>query len=100
MADHTIDVSVPYPAELSRGQLLLKTFFGWLYVGIPVAIIGIFYGIAISLITMIAWFAILFTGSYPRGLYDFIVNYMRWQTRVHAFMLLMTDEYPGFSGEK
>ena len=100
MAGHSVNVTMPYPAELSRGTLLLKTFFGWFYVGIPHAIIGMFYGIAAMFITFIAWFAILFTGKYPEGMYNFVVGMFRWQTRVNAYMFLLTDEYPGFSGEE
>lgn len=46
---------------------------------------------------IIAWFAILFTGSYPAGLYDFAVGVLRWILRVEAYILLLVDEYPPFS---
>ncbi|HEY2824177.1 MAG TPA: DUF4389 domain-containing protein [Gemmatimonadales bacterium] len=98
MSDAPVNLEIPYPQEMSRGLLLLKTFFGWLYVGIPMAIVGMVYGMAVSLICIIAWFAILFTGQYPRGMFDFVVGYMRWQTRVHAYFLMLTDTYPGFGG--
>ncbi|HET7464130.1 MAG TPA: DUF4389 domain-containing protein [Longimicrobium sp.] len=54
-------------------------------------------GIAWCLTTMIAWFAILFTGRYPEGLYHFAVGVLRWNTRVEAYLLLLHDEYPPFS---
>ncbi len=47
--------------------------------------------------SVIAWFAILFTARYPRGLYSFGVGVMRWTVRVEAYLLLMRDEYPPFS---
>jgi uncharacterized protein DUF4389 len=49
------------------------------------------------LTTIVAWFAILFTGEYPAGLYDFAIGTLRWRLRVDAYLLLMVDEYPPFS---
>jgi hypothetical protein len=49
--------------------------------------------------TIVAWFAIVFTGEYPRGLHDFGVGALRWTTRVNAYALLAVDEYPPFSLE-
>jgi hypothetical protein len=54
-------------------------------------------GIAWAFSTMIAWFAILFTGRYPTGLYEFAVGVLRWNVRVEAYLLLLRDEYPPFS---
>jgi Domain of unknown function (DUF4389) len=49
---------------------------------------------------IIAWFAILFTGRYPRSLFDFIEGVIRWHNRVGAYaLLLITDRYPPFSLE-
>jgi hypothetical protein len=50
---------------------------------------------------IIAWFAILLTGRYPGGLFDFVVGVMRWSLRVDAYsVLLVTDEYPPFRLEE
>lgn len=54
-------------------------------------------GIAWVVTTVIAWFAILFTGRYPVALYDFGVGVFRWGIRVEAYMLLLTDAYPPFT---
>lgn len=54
-------------------------------------------GMAWALTTVIAWFAILFTGRYPEGLYPFAVGVFRWTVRVEAYLLLLRDEYPPFS---
>jgi hypothetical protein len=64
---------------------------------IPQFIVVFFLGIAWGITAIIAWFAILFTGRYPEGLYTFGVGYMRWSIRLQAYVLLMRDEYPPFS---
>ena len=68
-----------------------------LILAIPHLIAVWLLGIAWGLATVIAWFAILFTGRYPEGLYDFSVGVLRWNTRVEAYLLLLHDEYPPFS---
>lgn len=100
MSDSPVGFTVGYPENLSRGTLLLKTFFGWLYVGIPHGIALMFYGLAAVVVTCIAWFAILFTGKYPRGMFDFVVGLFRWHMRVNAYLLLLTDAYPPFGGKE
>jgi hypothetical protein len=64
---------------------------------IPHVLVLIFIGIAWLITAIIGWFAILFTGAYPAGLYRFGVGYLRWSLRVEAYLLLMHDEYPPFS---
>lgn len=54
-------------------------------------------GLAWGLTTIAAWFAILFTGRYPRSLYEFGLGVFRWTTRVEAYLLLLTDDYPPFT---
>ena len=54
-------------------------------------------GFAWGITTVIAWFAILFTGRYPAALYEFGMGALRWTTRVEAYVLLLTDEYPPFT---
>jgi hypothetical protein len=56
-------------------------------------------GFAWAITTIIAWFSILFTGRYPRPLYQFATGALRWTTRVEAYLLLLTDEYPPFTME-
>jgi hypothetical protein len=101
MIDSPVKFTVDYPEKLSRGTLLLKTFFGWLYVGIPHGICLALYGIAVFIVLIISWFAILFTAKYPKGLFNFVSGYLRWQMRVNAYwMYLLTDKYPPFSGKE
>ena len=83
---------VEYPEELSRWLIFVK----WLLV-IPNLIIVWALGYAVSAVTFIAFFAILFTKRYPRGLFDFVVGVHRWTNRVNAYANLLRDEYPPFS---
>jgi hypothetical protein len=82
-----------YPDDARRDRLSVGLRL--IYV-IPHAVVLFFLNIAWIVTTVIAWFAILFTGSYPTGLYRFGVGVMRWQVRVEAYVLLMRDEYPPF----
>jgi hypothetical protein len=93
---YPISVKVEYPEKLSR----LTTFFR-LFMIIPHLIILYFLQIAAFIIAVISWFAILFTGSYPRSLFEFATYYYRWYARVYGYgYLLLTDKYPPFSGNE
>lgn len=88
-----VDFSYPDARELNRWLPLVK----WI-LAIPHYIILFFLGIAAAIAVIIAWFAILITGRYPRGLFDFVVGVFRWSLRVEAYaFLLITDQYPPFS---
>jgi hypothetical protein len=86
-----LQYDVRYPGHLSR----LLIFVKWLLV-IPHLIILYFMMIALGVVTFIAWWAILFTGRYPQGMWMFSMSVMRWSARVNAYYLLMRDEYPPF----
>jgi hypothetical protein len=92
MATYPITFNAEYPAKLSR----LSTFFRCLLV-IPQSFVLYFISIAAGVVIFISWWAILFTGRYPKGLFDFIAGYMRWSTRVNGYSSLLTYEYPPFS---
>ena len=91
-----IDIRYPdVPKDLNRWLPLVKWFLA-----IPDYIVLACLGIAAICCVVIAWFAILFTGRYPRGLFDFVVGVTRWGLRVSAYaFLLTTDRYPLFSLE-
>jgi uncharacterized protein DUF4389 len=83
---------VDYPEQLNRWLPLVK----WL-LAFPHYIVLILLGIAWVLSLIVVFFAILFTGRYPRSLFDFGVGVHRWQERVTMYVALATDEYPPFS---
>ena len=88
-----LDFDPPKAAALNRWLPLVK----WL-LAIPHYVVLFFLGIAVIVVTIIAWFAILFTGQYPRGMFTFVVGVGRWGYRVSAYaFLLTTDQYPPFS---
>ena len=93
-----VSLDITYPEKLSRGKALLKFFLGWLYVGIPHGIVLAIYGIAVFVVVFISWFAILFTGKFPRGFFDFTTGFFRWSSRVAAYQSFLRDEYPPFNG--
>ena len=97
--DHT-GFEMQQPEKLSRGLLILRVLFGWLYVGIPHGFILMFRGIATWVIMFIAWFIVLFAGQYPSGMHSFVTGTIRWSTRVGLYMMFMTDKYPPFTGKE
>ena len=94
--DPYVNLEIPYPEKLSRGKVLLKTFFGFFYVMIPHGIVLYFLWIACMLFVIGAWFIVLFTGKYPAGMHNFVVGVMKWGIRVSIYFF-MTDKYPPFS---
>ena len=109
VADYPARLEVDYPRSLSRGLALVK----WWLLALPhYLVIDVFAGGAwpvwaydgwswggrslISLLAVIAGFALLITGHYPRPIYDFVLGMNRWVFRVVAYAALMTDTYPPF----
>jgi uncharacterized membrane protein len=92
---HPIAYSAAYQEE-DRNRL---TVFFRLLVALPWFFVALFWGLAAWLAVIGAWFALLFTGRYPQGLYDFNANFLRFITRVNGFVWLLTDEWPSFSGD-
>jgi len=89
-----LDLTYPDVKEnLNRWLPLVK----WL-LAIPHFIVLVLLSIAAFVVVIFAWFAVLFTGRYPRSMFDFIEGVIRWALRVEAYALLLTtDEYPPFS---
>lgn len=94
--EQSVHLDIDYPevkTDLNRWYPLFK----WL-LALPHYIVLAFLAVGAFFAVIFAWFAILFTGRYPRGLFDFVVGVGRWQLRVAAYAwLLTTDRYPPFS---
>jgi hypothetical protein len=93
--EQTVHLDFPYPdaRQLNRWLPIVKWFLA-----IPHFFVLFFLVIGALVAVILAWFAILFTGSYPRSLFDFVVGVFRWGNRVNGYAFaLVTDRYPPFS---
>jgi hypothetical protein len=97
--EQSVHLEINYPDvknDLNRWLPLVKWFLA-----IPHYIVLCFIGIAAFVCIIVAWFAILFTGKYPRGIFDFVLGLYRWGLRVSAYaFILVSDKYPPFSLDK
>jgi Domain of unknown function (DUF4389) len=85
-------VAFPGPAPQSRGTVAIR-----ILLAIPHLIVLYALGVAAEVIAIIGWFGALFTGHLPEFAAEFLTGYLRWQTRVYAYLALLTDEYPPFA---
>jgi Domain of unknown function (DUF4389) len=93
--EQSVHLDFPYPdaRQMNRWLPLVK----WL-LAIPHYFVLLFLGLGAILTIIAAWFAILFTGTYPRSLFDYVVGVLRWTNRVNGYAFtLITDQYPPFS---
>jgi hypothetical protein len=94
--DQCIHIGIPFP-DVKNDLKPLMPLVKW-FLAIPHWFILFFLAIAAGFCIFLAWFAIIFTGRYPRGLFDFVVGVGRWGLRAGAYaFLLVTDVYPPFS---
>lgn len=93
--DQAVHLDFPYPdmTHMNRWLPLVK----WL-LAVPHYVVLLFLWVIALVVVVEAWFAILFTGSYPRSLFNYVVGVIRWTNRVNAYAFtLVTDQYPPFS---
>ena len=93
--EQSVHLAFPYPdaRQMNRWLPLVK----WL-LAIPHYVVLFFLGLGAALAIIAAWFAIVFTGTYPHALFDYVVGVLRWSNRVNGYAFtLITDQYPPFS---
>ena len=97
-------LTIAYQDRYSRAQLLLRTVFGWLYIGVPHALLLLVVGIWSVIRAFVAFWVILFTGHFPRGIFDWQLEYLNWGLRVIAVFSNLVDGwaefFPGGTSEK
>jgi Domain of unknown function (DUF4389) len=99
VSGHPVQLTIHRAESQSRVLALFSIpfFLVRLIAAIPVVFCLYFVGIASFVVAWIAMWAVLFTGHYPEGMHRFNTGVMRWQTRSSAWILGLTDKYPGFS---
>ncbi|MFC2014373.1 DUF4389 domain-containing protein [Chloroflexota bacterium] len=94
--EQAVHIDIPYPDAKNELHPVLP-LVKWI-LAIPHYIVLFFLWVAVIVCVVLAWFAILFSGRYPKGLFDFVVGVTQWSLRVDAYSLLLTtDVYPPFS---
>ena len=87
---------IKHAEQLSRGELLLRSFFGFIYIYLPHGFVLLFMGIWGAILSFISFWIILFTGRYPQSFFEYQVGLIQWQIRVRARQYNLTDGYPAF----
>jgi len=89
-------LNIQHQERYSRGELLLRTFFGLFYIYIPHAFSLMFIGFWGAVLQFVAFWVILFTGQYPETMFEYQLGLMKWTVRLIARMCNLSDGYPAF----
>lgn len=89
-------LSIKHQERYSRGELLLRTLFGVIYIELPHLFLIAFVGIWSGILGFLAFWVVLFTGKYPRSWFDFQVGFQSWSLRVTTSVGNLVDGYPSF----
>lgn len=89
-------LTIQHQESYSRGELLLRTFFGWLYILLPHAFVLLFLGLWGAILQFVAFWVILFTGRYPQSMFEYQVGLLKWNLRLSARLYNLSDGYPAF----
>jgi hypothetical protein len=88
--------SVTHQEKYSRGELLLRTLFGWVYIMVPHGFLLFFVGIWSAILSFVTFWIVLFTGRFPESIFEFQVKFNAWSMRLSATTLNLVDGYPEF----
>jgi hypothetical protein len=96
---YPVTVEADYPEQSSRLLALAGVLFMWpkAVLLLPHLFVLYFVQLAAFVVAFLGYWVVLFTGRYPRGMHEFVVGALRWQTRVSAWLLGLVDRYPPFS---
>lgn len=92
----SMKIEIKLQDRYSRGELLLRTLFGGIYIVFPHMFLLIFVGIWSSILSFIAFIAVLFTGRYPQSMFEFQLGLLQWNLRLTARIYNLSDGYPAF----
>ncbi len=91
-----MDFRIVHQERYSRGELILRTLFGWIYIAIPHGFLLFFLGIWSAVLSFVAFWAVLFTARYPESMFEYQVKISRWQMRLQGSLTNLFDGYPAF----
>lgn len=89
-------LTIVHQDQYSRGELLLRTLFGWLYIAIPQLFVMFFVAIWAGILSFVTFWIVLFTGNFPQGIYEFQMKFLNWGVRLSAALGNLVDGYPAF----
>ena len=89
-------LTIKHQEHYSRGELLLRTFFGFFYIMLPHGFILMFVGLWGAILQFVAFWVILFTGRYPESMFEFQQGLLKWNVRLTARLYNVSDGYPAF----
>ena len=87
-------LSITHQESYSRGELLLRTIFGFIYIMIPHGFLLFFCSIWSAILAFITFWVVLFTGKFPEGIFNYQIKLMNWSLRLSATMYNLVDGYP------
>ena len=87
-------LSISHQESYSRGELLLRTIFGAIYIMIPHGFLMFFVGIWSAILSFVTFWAVLFTGKFPQGIFEFQIKMANWKMRLNAAVMNLVDGYP------